>query len=226
MEDVRIPRLYPIIFPITRVLVRSLFTLLGGWRVEGREHVPPTGGVLIASNHLSYADPPAIGLAMTRRCWFMGKDMLFRVPVLAPLSRLHLAFPVRVQAVMDRQAIRHTENLLKAGEAVCIYPEGHVSRHRKLAPLQSGLALIALRTGVPIVPTALMGTERTITLPYCIPRYARGGVRVRFGPPLDPASAPPEMSRREQADWLTQKIDQEIRKLLDPVYLPEDSGEK
>lgn len=222
-ESIRIPRLYPIVFPVTRVLVRSLFTLLGGWRVEGREHVPKTGGVLIAANHLSYADPPAVGLAMPRRCWFMGKDMLFRIPVLAPLCRLHLAYPVRVQAVMDRQAIRHTENLLKAGEAVCIYPEGHVSRNRKLAPLQSGLALIALRTGVPIVPTAVMGTEATFPLPYSIPHFARGGVRVRFGPALDPALAPAGMNRREQADWLTAEIDREIRKLLEPAYLPEVS---
>lgn len=219
-SPVRIPALYPVVFPISRIAVRTLFSVLGGWKAEGREHVPPRGGVLIASNHVSYADPPAIGLAMPRRCWFMGKDLIFRIPVVKQLSRLHLAFPVRVDAAMDRAAIRFTEQLLQCGEAVCIYPEGHVSLDGRLAPLQGGVALIALRSGVPVVPAAITGAEKTIPPPRCIPHFARGGVRVRFGPPIDPRSAPAHLSRREQAEWLTEEMHAAIARLLPPDYQP------
>jgi len=219
-SSVRVPFLYPIVFPATRVFVRALFSVLGGWRVEGQEHVPKTGGVLIAANHLSYADPPAIGLAMRRRCWFMGKAPLFRVPVLAPVSRMYLAFPVRVDGGMDRDALRRTETLLAAGEAVCIYPEGHVSRDGKLHPLQPGAALLALRAGVPVVPAAITGTDRSIPPPHCIPHFAPGGTRVRFGPPLHPSDAPSGLSRREQADWLTARMAEALAALLPPERLP------
>lgn len=224
-NPVRVPALYPAVFPISRIVVRTLFMVLGGWKAEGREHVPRSGGVLIASNHVSYADPPAIGLAMPRRCWFMGKDLIFRIPVVAPLSRLHLAFPVRVDAAMDRAAIRLTEQLLAAGEAVCIYPEGHVSRDGRLAPLQGGVALIALRAGVPIVPAAIIGAGKAIPPPYCIPRFARGGVRVRFGPVIDPKAAPPGLNRREQAEWLTEQMHAAIARLLPPDCQPKPAAE-
>lgn len=214
MPQVHIPALYPVIFPLSRVIVRTIFTLLGGWKVEGRERVPRTGGLLVAANHLSYADPPAVGLAMPRRCWFMGKDAIFAIPVVAQLSRLHLAFPLRVDAAVDREAMRRVETLLRAGEAVCIYPEGHVSLTGELLPLQPGAALMAIRAGAPILPTALIGTGRAIRPPRCLPGFVPGGVRVRFGGPIHPDEIPAHLPRRERAEWLTRRVEQSLRTLL------------
>lgn len=205
--------------------VRAIFTVLGGWRVTGREHVPPTGGLLVASNHLSYADPPAVGLALPRRCWFMGKSEIFGVPFLAWISRLHLAFPVRREMV-DRAAMRRVEELLQAGEAVCVYPEGHVSRTGRLLPLQPGAALFALRVGVPILPTVLINTGRAIVPPKCLPRFVKGGVQVRFGPVIRPEQAPADLSRRQQAEWLTVEIDRALRALLPPEAQPLPGDER
>lgn len=212
--DIGLPRLYPAAIRIAAVLSRALFTMLGGWRVEGREHVPASGGLLVASSHVSYSDPIVIGLAMPRRCWFMAKEPIFRVPVIGPVSRLFLAYPVKVGGAMDRAALRRTEHLLESGEAVCIYPEGHVTRDGALQPFQSGLALLALRTGVPVVPAVILGAGRVIPLPYCIPRYVRGGIRVLFGPAIQPSEAPAGLSRREQADWLTERIREAVVGLL------------
>lgn len=222
---ISIPALYPVVFPPTSWFLTSLLTLLGGWRVEGREHVPRTGGVLIAANHTSYADPPVVGLAMPRRCFFFAKEPLFRIPVLRSLCRLYLAFPVKVEGAMDREALRHVENLLKGGEAVCIYPEGHVSRDGRLKPLAPGAAMIASRAGVPLVPAAVIGNSRAFPPPKTLPHFVRGGVTVRFGAPLDLGAMPPELGRREQLDWITAELERALLRLLPEEHHPSGTPE-
>src|ERR1043166_1303809 len=106
-----------IVRPFCLLALRILYTLLGGFRVEGRENIPRQGGVLITPNHISDADPTAVALAVPRPCWFMAKSELFETPILGPILRLVHGFPVK-RYTADRAALRLTEQLLEQGEAV------------------------------------------------------------------------------------------------------------
>jgi len=129
--------------------------LLGRWRVTGRENIPKTGGVILAPNHVSYADPPVVGAAVSRRVRFMAKSELFRIPALGTIIRNVGAFPVK-QATADRSALRKAIELLETGEVVCIFPEGTRSLGGTLLKAELGIAMIAVKAKVPIVPIALI----------------------------------------------------------------------
>jgi 1-acyl-sn-glycerol-3-phosphate acyltransferase len=185
-------------------------------RVEGAAHVPRTGAVILAPNHLSAADWPAMGVASPRLPWFMAKEELFDVAVLGPLIRLCHAFPVKRDNA-DRGALRQTEALLRAGEAVVIFPEGQVSLDARFQPLKPGLAWIALRTGATVIPVGLNGTERLMPYGCNWPRLLRDPLIVRFGPPVslddlrEPERAKPSRAALEAA---TGRIACAIRALI------------
>jgi 1-acyl-sn-glycerol-3-phosphate acyltransferase len=176
--------LYRLIWPPMKLLVRALFGLLGGLRRQGVERVPRTGGVLICPNHVSDADPGALAVALPRNAWFMAKEELFAIPVLGTLLRLYRVFPVR-RNTADRAALRRAEALLKAGEVVVIFPESAGNPEATLQPLNPGAALLALRTGAPVIPVALADTQGMWPYGRPLPRRSGVPVSVTFGPPLD-----------------------------------------
>lgn len=146
---------YETCWAVARVLVALLIRL----RVTGVENVPATGPVILVGNHLNWTDIPMIGLRLKRLTHFMAKAELFEK---APLKWLVIglgAFPVR-RGEADRQAIKQAEEVLKAGQVLVIFPEGHRSRTRKMIEGQAGAALIAVRSGAPIVPVGISGSER------------------------------------------------------------------
>jgi 1-acyl-sn-glycerol-3-phosphate acyltransferase len=175
---------YALTWPLMRCFLRAAFAVLGGFRRHGARHVPRTGGVLICPNHVCDADPPAVAIALPRGAWFMAKEQLFDIPVLGPLVRFFHGFPVRRDSA-DRAALRRAEELLKAGEAVVIFPEGGGNPEATLQPLYPGAMMIALRTGVPVIPVALANTHRVWPYGRNLPRRSGVPVSVTFGPPLD-----------------------------------------
>jgi 1-acyl-sn-glycerol-3-phosphate acyltransferase len=187
--------------------------------VTGADLVPRTGGLILAPNHNSYADPPLVGYASPRVVWFMAKAHLFRNRLLALGMRAFHAYPVDVDGV-DREALRFTERLLRDGEVVCIFPEGSVSDDGRLMPLKPGLALLSLRAGVPIVPMALIRTNRLLPPDAKFVRFAEGGIRIEFGEPIHPASIPSGLERRAAIDWLTARLDDALRALLAAEHQP------
>lgn len=161
-------------------VVRAFFALCP-MRVIGHENVPTSGSALLAANHVSYLDPPAIGCALRRECWFVAKAELFSLPVLGPLlPRLH-AFPVR-RGTADRSAIRRCVELLGEGKLVAVFPEGTRSPDGRLMKAEPGIGIIALWAGVPVVPIALTGTDRA--LPRRSPFLRPSPITVRIGTPL------------------------------------------
>jgi 1-acyl-sn-glycerol-3-phosphate acyltransferase len=206
--------LYRIVYWVARRIMAVVAAALGGLRVEGREHLLERGGVILAANHASYLDPLMVGLALPEPFWSMAKEPLFRIPVLSGIMRFFRAFPVRPDAA-DRGALRQAAEILEAGETLLIFPEGSCSRTGELLPFRPGLALIALRTGAPIVPTALIGTGRALPPDVYRPRRVPGGLVVRFGPPIDPTDLPPGLERKEQLEALTERVELAIRELLE-----------
>lgn len=200
-------------YPLLRAGLRLVFRLCGGFRVEGTANVPATGGVLLIANHVSYADPPALGAATPRPTWFMAKAPLFRSPVLGWVLRFGRAFPVDQEGI-DRHALRHAQELLTRGEVVTIFPEGGTGPTGELQPFFPGFAAIALRAAVPVVPVALIGTNRVVPFDRLLPRPAPGGVLVRFGPPLDLSQPPAELDRHARLDWAVQTVRGAIAGLL------------
>ena len=168
-----------------RGIVRAAVACLGGMTVEGAERVPASGGVLITPNHVSHLDPPVVGVCLKRPAWFLATDELFSIPVLGHMARWLRAYPIR-QDSPDREALRKTERLLEAGEIVVAFPEGHESLDGRLQPLQRGIVWIALRTGVPVVPVGIRGTNLMLPPREWRLRHAGQRMHVCFGLPISP----------------------------------------
>lgn len=169
------------------VLLQVLLPILRRWKVDGADNLPREGGAMVVANHQSYWDPLVLGAALPRRVYYMAKEELFRVPVLAWLIRVWGAFPVRREG-FDRKALKTATDYLMRGHVVGIFPEGQRSHTGQLLPAQPGAAILALKTGVPVVPVALIGT-----------RGVCGKVRVRVGKPFFLAPEKGKPSRKEIA---------------------------
>jgi 1-acyl-sn-glycerol-3-phosphate acyltransferase len=183
------------------------------WRVTGRENIPARGGVLFAPNHIADADPPLVGLSLRRPAWFMAKRELFEIRVLGSLIAFAQAFPVERNGA-DRTALRRGEDLLKNGQALVIFPEGQCSPDGVLQPLLPGAMLIALRTGVPVVPVGIHGSNAIIPYGEVKPRRILQPVRVHFGAPLDfsDLQSLPSRAQREQS---TQRLEEALRAAIE-----------
>jgi len=139
--------------------VRLLLRLFTRCNVEGLEFVPREGPFLLISNHLSMIDPPVLGALLSRRITFMAKEEAFRHPFLGPIVRWYGAFAVK-RGRPDRQALRTAMEVLRAGGVVGMFPEGHRSKTGRLNKAFAGSAMVARMAGVPILPVAIVGTDR------------------------------------------------------------------
>jgi 1-acyl-sn-glycerol-3-phosphate acyltransferase len=206
------------IIAVTSVALRGIFRLFGGFRVQGLENVPATGAAILAPNHHSWADPPAIRSVIRRTCWFMGNHDLFEIRILGRLLPIYGAFPVR-RGAFDRDAIRAAESHLKAGDLLCVFPEGGTTVTGRLMPFEEGVSLLALRNNTPIIPVAITGTDKVLPMkPPYRPYYAKGGVTLTFGTPIYPEQIAPDASRRERMELLTLRAYEAVRDLLPPEY--------
>ncbi|HTV75131.1 MAG TPA: lysophospholipid acyltransferase family protein [Candidatus Acidoferrales bacterium] len=129
------------------------------WRLRavGTELVPRTGPLIVASNHISFFDPPALGVALPRPLHYMAKQELFEIPLFGPLIRATNAYPVD-RSRGDVGAIRRTVEMLRAGNAVAIFPEGGRNKNGQ-AKARPGVALLAALSRAPILPAYIEGTS-------------------------------------------------------------------
>lgn len=169
------------LYAIGKFLSASVCKVFGRWEVIGRENIPEKGGVMLCGNHVSYIDPPALGAGATRPVHFMAKLELFRIPVLGFLIRHVGAFPVK-RGAADRSALKKAVELLKNGEIVGMFPEGTRSLDGKLKPPEPGVGMIALRARVPVVPVALVNTEKLLPPHSFLFKFSR--VKVVYGKPV------------------------------------------
>lgn len=201
-------------FEMLRLAVRGIIPIAARLRVEGLEHVPRRGGVILAPNHIYWVDIPLVAYPIPRVTHFMAKAELFQVPFLGGFIRVMGAFPVR-RGESDREALRIAERLLAEGELVTIFPEGHRSEGRALIEAHTGVALIALRADVPVVPVAIWGSEQTLHDGRYL--WRRPTVTIRYGAPVKLAAAG---TRRTSADIKrgTDEIMGRIATMLPPRY--------
>ncbi len=185
-----------------------ILRMLGGFHVTGVENIPRVGGAVIASNHLSFLDPPVVGSALPRRTYYFAKSELF-VPVFGWIIRKCYAFPVE-RGGADTRALRHAIDLLRAGELLTMFPEGTRSQDGQVHECDLGAALAAARAGVPLVPCALTGTNEV--LPVGAKYFHRGKIAISFGEPIDPLQFGPKPHKEELAR-ITKQVEQAVRAL-------------
>lgn len=130
-----------------------------GLKVYGREQFPKEGAVIVAPNHASNFDPPLMGTALPRPISFMAKEELFKNFFLRWIITWLGAFPVNRNGI-DKVAIRRSMDIIKKGELLGIFPEGTRCTPGHLGPFHDGVASIALRTGTPIVPVTIIGSNK------------------------------------------------------------------
>jgi 1-acyl-sn-glycerol-3-phosphate acyltransferase len=160
-------------------LMRSVVLIFGRYEIVGVEHVPAEGPLIVVANHLNNADPPLLGAAIPRRIRFMAKQELFETKA-GVFYRWFGAFPVR-RFEADLAALRQAQGTLKEGGVLGMFPEGHRSHGDGMGPPHPGTALIALRTGAPLLPVGITGTE-AIRTPMVLLRNPR--IRVVIGEPF------------------------------------------
>ena len=185
------------------------------FEVVGREHVPLEGPLILVSNHLNNADPPAVALALPRHPIYMAKREMIGWPIIGPAFRIFGAFPVR-RGVPDRAALRVAGELVLRGEMLVMFPEGTRSRTGSLGRGYPGSALVALRTGAPLLPVAVTGTEH-ITWPWIFLKpFSIRHVKVAIGKPFQLPSV--EQINSETTAQATEIIMRHIAALLPPQY--------
>jgi 1-acyl-sn-glycerol-3-phosphate acyltransferase len=199
-------------YPPVILTAKTAFRALGQTFVmTGTEHVPKTGGALLAFNHISYVDFVYGGLAANpsgRYVRFMAKRELFDHKLSGPLMRsLHHIEVDRAEGIASyKKAIDY----LDAGEIVGIFPEATISRALVLKELKSGAARIAAKAGVPLVPVVLWGTQRMLTKDH--PRdFSRGKtIAISVGAPLHPSGDDPVGETAELHEAMTKLLDETI----------------
>jgi 1-acyl-sn-glycerol-3-phosphate acyltransferase len=160
-------------YAIAKKLLGVIFFLLG-LKSEGKDKMPMSGPVIIAANHVSNWDPLVVALALNRPIYFMGKAQLFKYGILDKLFTQLNAFPVK-KGVPDRNAIRRALKILEDGQVLGIFPEGGRNKTGEEMKAQSGVAMIALKSGSPIVPVACIGTKCILPFGWFSPLLVRVG---------------------------------------------------
>lgn len=167
-------------YRLTAIIFRMILRINGKLTIKGKDNVPSEGGLIIASNHISYLDPPVLGSVSPRRITFMARKGLFDIPILGWLIRC-AAYPV------DRDnpkasTIKETIKRLKQGEVITIFPEGTRSKTGELLQAKRGIGMIAGLSKATVIPALIVGTDRA--LPEHAKFLKRADITVVFGKPI------------------------------------------
>jgi 1-acyl-sn-glycerol-3-phosphate acyltransferase len=207
------PEPVPLLYAGLKRILPSVLRRFFDFRVAGLEHLPASGPYIVAANHANYLDGVVLGAALPRTICFLVMPRVYRATPLHPYFHDHVgSIPISL-ARPDPGAIRRALRLLEEGGVVGIFPEGPFSRNGELVRGQPGVALVALRSGVPVVPAAITGTFHALAdRRFYVPR--RVPLSVRFGKPLRFSTA----ARRPVTPGLradvTRRIMDEIADLL------------
>ena len=191
---------YLFVFPIFRLLFRG--------QTNGISNVPRTGGVVIVSNHGSHLDPPILGHALGRPVAFMAKSELFRVPILSTIISACGAYPVK-RGAGDREALRTASKKLLEGWATGVFLDGTRQTNGRVNDPKAGAALLAARTGCPILPVAIVNSHRAFPKGSFFPRLV--SIHLKVGDLIQP----PLTRKRDDLTLKTKEIKQVINEMLD-----------
>jgi len=167
----------------SRAICIATFRTLYRLRVEGREHVPAHGPLILVANHASFFDGFILAAALPKRSvqqvFYMGFEWFFRHPVLAWWGRGVRAIPVDMDTYLAR-ALQASARVLRDGKILCVFPEGERSADGRIRPFRKGAGILVRELAVPVLPTYISGSFEAWPRGQSLPRIHR--LRVRFGP--------------------------------------------
>src|SRR5665213_4000 len=164
------------------LVFRAIFSTYFRWRVFGVENVPQTGGVILASNHASFLDPPLVGAGLKRDINYLARESLFRFPGLGALLRSWNSVPVDREGGGAKGLKKILDRLLGGG-AIILFPEGTRTKDGTLLPARSGVGLTVIKSAAPVVPVRVFGTFAAYGQHIKIPRPHR--VILKYGRPMN-----------------------------------------
>ena len=217
-------------YPIVIAAAKTWFKL-GDIRIDmtGLEHIPETGGALLAINHLSYVDYIMAGYPAVQRgrlTRFMAKREVFDHPVGGPVMRSFHHISVDRRAGLESMDV--ATEALRSGEVVGIFPEATISRSFLIKELKTGAVRIAAKADVPLVPVVLFGTQRILTKgrPRDLSRHK--AISIAVGEPMHPTGADPVAETAELRTRMEEMLDGLIRSYPDKEpgawWLPQAYG--
>lgn len=212
------PRAARLAYRTLRAAAAGLFRIWFRLSVTGQEHVPATGGFILApGGHRSILDTPLASQAGRRVLRYMGAENYFAIPGLGVFLRSMGGFPVE-RSMTDRQALRLSEEVLRNGEPLVVFPEGTRQEGPMVQPLKEGAAFLACRAEVPIVPVGIGGAQRAM------PKGARwvrpSRVALVIGEPIHPPARPEgQRVKRSTVRAVNEELHTSLQELFDQAQI-------
>lgn len=169
------------VYYVIRAICWFIFKIFWKINVIGIENVPKEGGLILASNHVSYLDPIVLGITMKRKVYFIAKKEAFSNIFGNILLKNLNAFPVD-RGKNDIRSLKKSLNILEEKKVLGIFPEGTRSLDGELQELKLGIIKIAMRTGVPILPVGIIGTHKIYPHGKFFPAFFKYGITICYGP--------------------------------------------
>src|ERR1022692_2577417 len=203
---------------------RAVYATYFRWRVFGAENVPESGGVILASNHASFLDPPLVGSGLKRDINYLARESLFRFPGIGALLRSWNAVPVDRDGGGARGLKAILDRLLNGG-AIILFPEGTRTRDGKLQPARSGIGLTVIKSTAPVVPVRVFGTFEAYGRHLLLPRPRR--MSVKYGPPMgfEQLRAEAKVCSKGRLKEIYQQVADEIMAAIAKLEPYEDKAE-
>lgn len=197
---------------LSREVIVNFARLFLRYRIEGREHIPRKGPVIVASNHISFWDPPLIGAWVNRNLHYLAKAELFKNRVFGAMLTAYNCIPIQ-RGPQARSALRGAEGVLDRGGAVLIFPEGTRSKSGYLLPPRAGISHLAAVSRTPVVPARISGSNQ---IRRSMLRQVE--IRLSFGAPLMPPLG--AVQSREVGDAFAKRVMSAIEAIPGGIQKP------
>ena len=200
-------------YRFTRFTFSIFFRIWFRWKVLHRERVPAEGGVILASNHVSYLDPVYVVSALERMVVGLARESAFNVPLGGRILRSWRVIPVDQSGT--GRGLKTFLSRLRSGDAVVMYPEGTRSPTGQIRAPQPGIGLIIIKSNAPVVPIKLFGAYEAYARHHWLPRPYQ--VQIKFGEPLDFADLRAKAKQTKDKERLKEIYKQAATDLLHAI---------